>query len=359
MKIRFKAPSGAGSVEVHDASTVKELVEAIKLATNYGDVTVKYGWPPKALTAEQAELSAQSLGLHRENLTVVPVENDSTTSSQNTQPTPEPTTTAGTAAITTTTTIPAAALPGLQTPSSGKEKSTTTTKGIKDQNISVPMPETGSTLVLRVMPDDNSCLFTAVGGALRGLRSDPSETFTPDALRRLVVEHIRAHPEKYSAVILGKSPGAYCAGMLRPDTWGGEIELAIVSEIFRLEIDVIDVKTGTVYRVGEGNGYPLRCVLVYSNVHYDRVAEIFVEGQEEVDFDVTRWAADESSDHIIVHAQEMCRKLKEEHHYYTDTSDFVVMCNECGWIGQGQTALAKHSLSTGHSDISEIKDTAA
>ncbi|KAI1803557.1 OTU-domain-containing protein [Daldinia bambusicola] len=349
MRFRFKAPSGGGTVELGDGSTVHELVEAIKSATGLTDVTVKYGWPPKALTAEQAELSAQSLGLHRENLTVVPVENGSTAASQTTQPTPEPA---------TTTTTPAAALPGLESSSSGKQKSTKT-KGIKDQNISVSMPETGSTLVLRVMPDDNSCLFTAVGGALRGLRSDPSEIFTPDALRRLVVDHIRAHPEKYSAVILGKSPDAYCAGMLRPDTWGGEIELAIVSEIFHLEIDVIDVKTGTVYRVGEGNGYPLRCVLVYSNVHYDRVAEIFVEGQEEMEFDVTRWAADESSDHIIAHAQEMCRKLKEDHHYYTDTSDFVVMCNECGWIGQGQKALAEHSLSTRHSDISEIKDTAA
>ncbi|KAK6953178.1 hypothetical protein Daesc_005478 [Daldinia eschscholtzii] len=348
MKIRYKAPSGGGALELDDAATVEQLLESIKSNTGFTDVTVKYGWPPKALTSEESQLSAQYLGLHRENLTVIPVENASSSASQNAQSLPEPA---------ATTTPSAAALPGLQSSLPDQQKSQT--RGIKDQNISVPMPETGSTLVLRVMPDDNSCLFTAVGGALRGIRSNPDESFTAESLRRLVVEHIRAHPEKYSAVILGKNPESYCANMLRPDTWGGEIELAIISEEFQLEIDVIDVKTGTVYRVGDSNGYPMRCVLVYSNVHYDRVAEIFVEGQEVMEFDVTRWAADESSEHIIAHAQEMCRKLKEEHHYYTDTSDFVIMCNECGWIGQGQKALAKHSLSTGHSDISEIKDTAA
>ncbi|KAI0122325.1 OTU-domain-containing protein [Daldinia grandis] len=349
MKIRFKAPSGGGTLDLDDVSTVDQLLESIKSSTGFTDVTVKYGWPPKALSADQAQLSAQSLGLHRESLTVVPKEDASAAAAQNTPAIPEP--------AVATTTPPAAALPSHQSSLPSKKKSKG--QGIKDQNISVAMPETGSTLVLRVMPDDNSCLFTAVGGALRGLRTGPDESFTADSLRRLVVEHIRANPDKYSAVILGKKPESYCANMLRPDTWGGEIELAIISEVFQLEICVIDVKTGTVYRVGEGNGYPMRCVLVYSNVHYDRVAEIFVEGQEVMEFDVTRWAADESSDHIIAHAQEMCRKLKEEHHYYTDTSDFVIMCNECGWVGQGQTALAKHSLSTGHSDISEIKDTGA
>ncbi|KAI8957202.1 OTU-domain-containing protein [Daldinia sp. FL1419] len=343
MRIRFKAPSGGGTLELDDAATVAQLLGSLRSSTGFADVTVKYGWPPKALTPDQAQLEAQSLGLHRENLTVVPVGDSS--SAQSPAPVPEPAATAN---------PPAAALPGLQ---SGREKSQS--QGIKDQNISVAMPETGSTLVLRVMPDDNSCLFTAVGGALRGLRSDASENFTSDSLRRLVVEHIRSHPSKYSAVILGKSPSSYCANMLQPDTWGGEIELAIISEIFALEICVIDVKTGAVYRVGEGNGYAQRCVLVYSNVHYDRVAEIFVEGQEEMDFDVTRWAADESSENIVKHAQEMCRKLRDEHHYYTDTSDFVIMCNECGWVGQGQKSLAKHAMSTGHSDISEIKDTGA
>ncbi|OTA99324.1 hypothetical protein M426DRAFT_16555 [Hypoxylon sp. CI-4A] len=339
LKVRFKAPKGGGTVELDDDATVNQLLSSIKTATDYSDVTVKYGWPPKALSPDQNEATVVSLSLHRENLTIVPVEAASAApvaTEEKPQAAQEPV-------------IPAASLPGAQS-SKGKGD-----RGVKDQNISVPMPETASTLVLRVMPDDNSCLFTAVGGALRGHRS-PDEFYSAASLRQLVVDHIRGNTDKYSAAILGKRPDAYCANMLQPDTWGGEIELAILSEVFGIEICIVDVKTGTSYRIGENHGYDMRCVLVYSNIHYDRVAEIFVEGQEVLEFDVTRWPVD-SSDHILAHTRELCKKLKDDYHYYTDTSDFVIRCNTCGWIGQGEKALVQHSSSTGHTDISEIKDT--
>ncbi|KAI1100064.1 OTU-domain-containing protein [Jackrogersella minutella] len=339
MKIRYKAPSGGGMLELDDDAVVTQLLDALKSSTGLADFAVKYGWPPKALSTDQGDVSVQSLGLHRENLTIAPVENSSTASAPSTA---EPTTAAAqdTAAATSN-----------PKPSKGEGL------GIKDQQISVPMPETGSTLVLRVMPDDNSCLFTAVGGALLGLRPELDEaTRAPSSLRRVVTSHILANPTKYTAGILGRSPASYCANMQRPDVWGGDIELSVISEIFGLEIAVVDVKTGTLYRIGEGNKYPLRCVLVYSSVHYDRVAEIFVEGQAAMEFDVTRWPVD-SSDHVIAHAQQMCQVLKDKHHYYTDTSDFVVQCNQCDWIGQGQNAVVEHSKSTGHTSISEIKDT--
>ncbi|KAI1080266.1 OTU-domain-containing protein [Whalleya microplaca] len=325
MKIRYKAPTGGGTLDLDDGATVSQLLDTIKSSGGFADVTVKYGWPPRALVADQGDVSVQSLGLQRESLTVVPVESASTAAAAASNP---------------------EAARGTAPPAPKKD--------VKDQNISVFMPETNSTLVLRVMPDDNSCLFTAVGGALRGLPPSP-DGYTPQQLRRIVVDHIRSNPAKFSAVVLEKSPEAYCARMLQPDTWGGAIELGIISELFNLEICVVDVKTNNVIRYGEGQ-HELRCILVYSNVHYDRVAEIFVEEQEVMEFDVTRWAV-ESSDHLVAHTKEMCKKLKEEHHYFTDTSDFVVLCNDCGWMGQGQKALAEHSLKTRHSNITEIADT--
>ncbi|KAI0165058.1 OTU-domain-containing protein [Hypoxylon sp. FL1284] len=335
MQIRYKAPSGAGKVEMDDGATVSQLIDALKSGTGLADVTVKYGWPPKALDVSQHEASLQQLGLQRESLTIAP----------------GPSATPASAA---------------DAPGSGQENTsnpgappTAAAQGggaLMDQNISVSMPETGSSLVLRIMPDDNSCMFTAVGGALRGLRSAADQTYSAPELRRIVADHIREHPDKYSAAILGKQPAAYCRNMLQPDTWGGEIELAIISELFAIEISVVDVKTTNVWRVGEGNGYDMRCVIVYSNVHYDRLAEVFVEGQEEMDFDVTRWAVD-SSEHVLAHAKELCRILRDEHHYFTSTSDFIVQCDICKWVGQGQDSVIKHVNQTGHQSITEIKTT--
>ncbi|KAJ1324334.1 ubiquitin thioesterase OTU1 [Microdochium nivale] len=334
MKLRYKAPAGGGTLDLDDSATVGELLAAIRLATGHDDVTVKYGWPPRALSgAQQGAESCQSLGLQRESLTVVPAEG---------------------ASMATAAAAPAASSAGAAAPSSSSN-APKKSSGVEDQGVSVKIPENGSELVLRVMPDDNSCLFTAVGGALRGLPPSSPKEYTPETLRRLVVEHIRSNPAKYTKVVLEAEPAAYCARMLRRDTWGGAIELGIISEVFELEICSVDVKTNNVYRYGEGSGYRQRCILVYSNIHYDRIAESLVPGSADADFEVVRWDVEGSEGHLEK-ARELCRILREEHHYFTDTSEFVVSCNECGWVGQGEKQVAMHATKTGHTDISEIAD---
>lgn len=130
MKLRYRGPSGGGTLDLDDAATVGQLLEAIKQNTGYSEVTVKYGWPPQALNVDQVDVSLQSLGLQRESLTVVPVENPSPNvadapSSSATRPSPAP-----------------GAFAGSDPP-----------KGIKEQNINVPMPETGSTLGISQIPN--------------------------------------------------------------------------------------------------------------------------------------------------------------------------------------------------------------
>ncbi len=87
------------------------------------------------------------------------------------------------------------------------------------------------------MPDDNSCMFTAVGGALS--IDDPSRV-----LRQNVVDYILSHPEEYPKVVLGDEPSRYTSRMKQLDTWGGAIELSILSKIYDIEISSIDVKVG-------------------------------------------------------------------------------------------------------------------
>jgi ubiquitin thioesterase OTU1 len=72
--------------------------------------------------------------------------------------------------------------------------------------------------VLRVMPDDNSCMFTAFGGAL-GI-ADPSRF-----LRKQIGEYILSHPDEYTKAILGEEPSKYARRMQQLDVWGGAIEL--------------------------------------------------------------------------------------------------------------------------------------
>ncbi|KAI4592483.1 ubiquitin-specific protease otu1 [Pestalotiopsis sp. 9143b] len=331
LKIRYRAPSGPGTLDLASDATVAQLFDAIRQATNTARVAVKYGWPPRALDLDsQADASVASLNLHRESLTVVPTE---------TAAAPGPALSAA---------QQAAPVPSVPAGASFEQKD------VKDGPVTVKMAQTDTYLVLRVMPDDNSCMFTAIAGALRGANSGLDGS-SPEKLRRMVADHILAKPDIYTKVVLEKEPRAYCDNILRPDVWGGAIELGIISEVFSIEICVVNVKEGTIIKYGEDQ-YDLRCVLVWSNIHYDRVAEIFTEDQVDDSFDVTTWNC-RGSDHILQSAKDLCRKLKDEYHYFTDTSDFVVRCNQCGWIGQGERAVVVHSTKTGHVAIEEIPDT--
>lgn len=59
------------------------------------------------------------------------------------------------------------------------------------------MPGDAGTLELRIVPDDNSCLFSAVAVVFEGGLE------AAGSLRGVVVDRIRADPDTYSEVMLG------------------------------------------------------------------------------------------------------------------------------------------------------------
>lgn len=81
----------------------------------------------------------------------------------------------------------------------------------------------GAVVVRRVIDSDNSCLFNAVGYVMEG-----SRTRAP-ALRAIIARDVIADPLSWSEAVLGKEPGDYCSWIQRKDSWGGAIELSILS----------------------------------------------------------------------------------------------------------------------------------
>ncbi|KAI1288815.1 hypothetical protein F5Y03DRAFT_379142 [Xylaria venustula] len=336
MRIRFRGPSGGGSLELAEDATVAQLLSALTAEAGSGAITVKFGWPLQTLDdVQQADCGVRELGLQRENLTVVPVE------SAGPQQQPPPTVSTGASSSA------AADAPLAADPLYGS-----------GEDVKVEMPESRTSLVLRIMPDDGDCMFSAVCGALGGLvplgASLGADQYTPADLRTIVVDTIRENPVRFDANFLGASPEAYCY-RLTSGMWGGGIELSILSEIFRVEICSVDVKTGKAYHFGEEQNYEEFCVVIYSGVHYDRVAENATEGSIGMaEFDVTRWNT-VGDERILRRTQDICRILHDRH-YYTSTSDFVVECNQCREVLQGESQIAQHARQTGHSGVTEIED---
>jgi ubiquitin thioesterase OTU1 len=234
------------------------------------------------------------------------------------------------------------------------------------------------------MPSDNSCLFTAFGGALQD--QPPAAV-----MRQKIADYIHAHPDEYTEAILGMPPLEYCTKITSPHYWGGAIEISIFSNIFDVEICTYDVKVGwrrcsgrspfflfffsfsisrhanlrpphqekNLMRFGEHKS--ARCILVYSGIHYDRVAFSPSEPPYRVsllppEIDRTLW--DTTDDAILAQTHRLVEKLHEIH-YYTDPSEILLRCDHpgCDWIGSGESMGQRHARETGHHSLSEIDDT--
>lgn len=305
--LRLRTPNGQSRIEIDDGETLGALLELIKQKTEISKFTLKYRYPLVNLDISSEALSTpvKDLQLRGETLVVAPTES------------------------------PAEAAPP------AKQKPAFVPKGIEPDETSLEWPERGGYLLLRVMPDDNSCMFTAVGGALK--MENPSVV-----LRRQVGEHILAHPEKFTKVILGDEPSVYVNRMQQMDTWGGAIELGILSDIYQIEISSIDVKSLRVDRFGEGKEN--RIIILYSGIHYDRIA-FALNLSYPAEVDVTKWPTDD--DEVLDMARKLAQQLQNVH-YFTDTTNFVIRCETCNWIGQGTKNAAAHEKETGHTQFGEM-----
>jgi ubiquitin thioesterase OTU1 len=208
----------------------------------------------------------------------------------------------------------------------------------------LPIRSASSYLVHRVMPDDNSCLFRAIGKCVLG---DTLDAVTE--LRSLVAQTIQAQPSKYDEIVLEQKPDAYCEWIQTPDAWGGAIEIGIIAEQFGLEIYAINISDGSVQKFNEGS--ELRSYLVYSGIHWDCIAENCVGKDGPGEIDVTQF--DVFDEEVLIKAKEIGDALGRAG-YYTDTKKFGIMCNLCSWQGMGEKGAQKHAEETGHMNFGQI-----
>ncbi|KAI9373231.1 hypothetical protein BJX61DRAFT_396152 [Aspergillus egyptiacus] len=320
MRIRIRGPSGQFTVTLAEDASVGDLRNEIVDKTGLVSYDVKYGYPVKPLSLDQFEanqkLTALGIQLNGEQFIITAREG-------------------GTPESATKNDEPAAQLlPGdPHLPLSQKQN--------EDDPPEIPSVEHGGTFVLRVMPDDNSCLFRAVSTALLGGEDAMTE------LRSIVAETIQKNPDEYPEVVLEQKPDDYCRWIKNEASWGGAIELNILSKQFDTEICSIDVQTLRIDRYNEGQSR--RCILVYSGIHYDTIALSPFSGASP-EFDLKVFDARDQA--VLDKSLALCRQLQQRH-YYTDTAGFSLRCNTCSAIVIGQKGATKHAEETGHADFGE------
>ena len=347
MRIRIRGPTGSSAITLPATATVEELQRRIAESTSVLEFDVKIGYPPKPLLLHQyaatSKVSEIGINLDGEQLIVSPRQ-VALGNGNVTEPLSE--------SVLTNVDVKPDQGDGrskkLEPRAAGAPPPLSLTR--KPPLVDapeLPLPSHASTILLRIMPDDNSCLFRAFGSALFGDLDNMTE------LRSIIAQNIQTAPDVYSEVVLDQPIDQYCGWIQTADAWGGAIELGILSKHFDLEICSIDVQTLRVDRFNEGR--PTRCILVYSGIHYDTIAlspsdPPFEQSYAPPEFDTKIFNSDDEA--ILEKAVELCRVLQGQH-YFTDTAAFSVKCNICGGIFTGEAGATEHAKKTGHYDFGE------
>lgn len=209
----------------------------------------------------------------------------------------------------------------------------------------VKIPQLSSNLILRNVPDDNSCLFNAVSLAFLG-----TVDWKQMNLRGVVAETIRNSPEIYTAEILDRPNEEYCTWIQKPESWGGAIELGILSKHLDIRIVTYDIELGQSITFQDEALPPSRfIILIYSGIHYDTVVVNSTLSTNR-NGDVGLWAQDlgiTSACHKLV-------ELLQTKNYVTNTTTFRVRCLDCYKVLVGETGASRHANEMGHFRFGEV-----
>nr|XP_018262141.1 ubiquitin thioesterase OTU1 [Kwoniella dejecticola CBS 10117]OBR84299.1 ubiquitin thioesterase OTU1 [Kwoniella dejecticola CBS 10117] len=355
------APRGVSTIDFDpETTTIEDLKVLIFSATEIppSEQELKYSYPPKLLHDVQGPLSSIPITKGEQIIvtsvsptssstsisspsTSLPSKTPSATNSSSTgsssrsrlaaTPTPAP----SIKAINETISAPSPLAPQPQPQRPESPLSHNDIPLETQDSVALPGRDAGY-LQLRVVPDDNSCLFSAIGVIFEG------GIEAAQKLRTVVADAIKEDPFTYSDVMLGQPADQYISKIQKADTWGGAIaDLHLVAS-YKTEISSFDVATGRCDRFGQDH-YDSRCILVYSGIHYD-VVTLSPLPSAPPSFHTAVFPITDST--ILSTAEKLVNQLKARH-YYTDTANFDLRCQICGEGLIGEKGAREHATKTG------------
>jgi ubiquitin thioesterase OTU1 len=199
-------------------------------------------------------------------------------------------------------------------------------------------------LLKQVVDADNSCLFTSIGFLISG----KVDTTVGSYMRDIIAQTVHNEKETYNDGILGRPNADYVAWILQTDSWGGAIEVSILSAHYGIELDVVDITNAMINRFGEDRRYPMRGFLLYDGVHYDPLYLESLNGEpQKTLFSV------EDEQFVFDMAQNLAKEAQSSRQY-TDVNKFTLRCMQCDRKLKGQQQATEHAKETGHTSFGEF-----
>ena len=226
VSLRVKCEGGQGVVRgllAEDSleKLISHSLEQLGLATADHQDTVRIlnGFPPKPVDLSDRDKSISSAGIRSGDTIIFQVGQRQTSSSSSTQSTQ--------AGDSTSTTATAAVPQSLDAKSSSNKR-------LKTDNVGSG-PSSGK-LQRKVVPADNSCLFTSINYCMSGAVVGSEHSAF---MREVIASVVSSDPGKYCEAYLGRTNADYTRWIQTKEAWGGAIEVQILSEYFQVQILVV------------------------------------------------------------------------------------------------------------------------
>lgn len=198
-----------------------------------------------------------------------------------------------------------------------------------------------------VIPADNSCLFASVAYLLRSESGTPTP---PVQLRQLVGGEIARDPERWDPITLaesGKTSLEYADWIQRDDSWGGSLELIVLSEKLGVQLSAVCVRSLRVEHFPHEGPHRHRAYVLYDGIHYDAVVGRAAAGGGEVR--VFSPSDDLTLNKVVALGVEL-----QESKQFTDTANFTLQCQHCWKKLKGEADAQEHGKQTGHFNFQEV-----
>jgi len=367
LTLRVKSQEGSGVIKLDSKDSLEKLVthslECIGLeTTDTASIKILTGFPPKGVDLTDRDKSIESSGIRTGDTLIFEISKPPSSSN----PIVDPNTfafgstrsgstsssknkTTSNSSSSKENTLPTHEHAQLETSEAKRLKSSSTKSSsastkTSNSSISNSSPrDSNQGLLRKVVPADNSCLFTAINFCMSGEVVDSKHS---SFMREIIGETVRGDKEKYSEAFLGRDNDSYYRWIMTTEAWGGAIEVQILAEYFQVEIVVADTKSGSLTRFGESCNFRERMILIYDGIHYD---PLYLNSNG-----VTAKTIFSSSDDSMLDLAKQFAQEAKATHNYTDTAGFSLKCLVCGSKLKGATEAQSHAQDTGHTNFSEV-----
>lgn len=187
-------------------------------------------------------------------------------------------------------------------------------------------------------------------------------------MRQIIAATVNGDKQEYNEGILGRPNDEYCAWILQPESWGGAIEVSILSAYHGIEFDVVDITNAIINRFGEDKNYGMRAFLLFDGIHYDplylestSVSRSLRLNSLETNVNAISIPQGEppktifpiEDNAVYLQAEQLAQEAKSSRQF-TDVNKFTLKCNDCGIFLKGQVEAQQHAKKTSHVNFGEV-----